>query len=143
MSLDGAYDPTNIFAKILRGEAPAAKVYEDDQICVFMDAFPQSPGHVLVIPKTPARNLLDAPPEMIFPLMSAVQRVATAVHTALAPDGIIVTQFNGASAGQTVFHLHVHIIPRYEGQALHGHGRTSMADMATLQAQAARIAAAL
>jgi histidine triad (HIT) family protein len=75
--------------------------------------------------------------------MSAVQRVAKAVHTALAPDGIIVTQFNGASAGQTVFHLHVHIIPRYEGQALHGHGRTSMADMATLQAQAARIAAAL
>ncbi len=143
MSLDGAYDPTNIFARILRGEAAAAKVYEDDQICVFMDAFPQSPGHVLVIPKTPARNLLEAPPDIIAPLMSAVQRVAKAVHSALSPDGLIVSQFNGASAGQTVFHLHVHIIPRYEGQALHGHGRAAMADMETLKAQAARIAAAL
>lgn len=143
MSLNGAYDPNNIFARILRGEAPAARVWEDDQTCVIMDAFPQSPGHVLVIPKTPVRNLLEAPAQMMGPLMATVQRVARAVEKALSPDGVIISQFNGASAGQTVFHLHVHVIPRYDGQALQGHGRAGMADIATLKAQAERIAAAL
>lgn len=143
MSLDGAYDPANVFGKILRGEIPAARVHEDDDVLAFMDAFPQSPGHVLVIPKQPARNLLDAPPQALGPLLVQVQRIARAVRTALQPNGIVITQFNGAPAGQTVFHLHFHIIPRYDGQALKGHGQASMAEMETLRSQAARIAAAL
>ena len=120
MSLDGAYDDSNIFAKILRGEAPAVRVFEDDHVLAFMDVFPQAKGHVLVIPKrSTARNLMDEAPERLGTLMQGVQRVARAVHTALRPDGLMVSQFNGATAGQTVFHLHVHIIPRFEGD---GHG---------------------
>ena len=143
MSLDAAYDPGNIFAKILRGEIPAARVFEDDDVLAFMDAFPQSPGHVLVIPKRPARTLLDAPTQALGPLIVHVQRIARAVRAALQPDGLVITQFNGAPAGQTVFHLHFHIIPRYDGVALKGHGQAGMADMETLQTQAAQIAAAL
>jgi histidine triad (HIT) family protein len=143
MSLDGAYDDGNIFAKIVRGEMPAVKVWEDDQVLAFMDVFPQSKGHVLVISKTSqARNLLDAETKTLGRLIGAVQKTARAVRTALNPDGLVVTQFNGAPAGQTVFHLHFHIIPRWEGVALGRHGE-GMADMAELKALAEQIATAL
>ena len=144
MSLDGVYDPANVFARVLRGELPAHKVYETADALALMDLFPQSPGHVLVIPKgVEARNLLDLDPKALPSLMLAVQTVAKAVRKALNPDGLIVTQFNGAPAGQTVFHLHVHVIPRYEGAALKGHGQSGMADAGELAAMAARIAAAV
>ena len=140
MSLDGAYDANNIFAKILRGEMPAARVFEDDHVFAFMDVFPQSRGHTLVISKhSHARNLLDIEPEPLGFLMLGVQRVARAVKSALKPDGIVVTQFSGAPAGQTVFHLHFHIIPRWEGVALRPHGQGGMADAAELQALARMI----
>ena len=141
MSLDGTYDDGNIFAKILRGEAPAVRVFEDDHVLAFMDVFPQARGHTLVIPKrSTARNLLDAPAEVIGPLMLGVQRVARAVRAALKPDGLMISQFNGAVAGQTVFHLHVHIIPRWDGVSLGRHGG-GMADVEALKALAAQIAA--
>jgi histidine triad (HIT) family protein len=144
MSLDGAYDPDNIFAKIVRGEIPAAKVYEDADVLALMDVFPQARGHALVISKTSrARNLLDAEPQTLTALILATQKVARAVRTALNPDGIVVTQFNGAPAGQTIYHLHFHIIPRWEGEALGRHGGGGMADMGELAETAARIAAAL
>lgn len=144
MSLNGAYDDNNIFAKILRGELPAVKVYEDEVVLAFMDLFPQSRGHTLVMPKgVKARNLLELAPEKVGPLMQRVQKVARAVEQALKPDGIAIVQFNGAPAGQTVFHLHVHIIPRYEGAKLAGHGHANKADMAELQELAKQIAAAL
>jgi histidine triad (HIT) family protein len=113
MSLDGAYDDANIFAKILRGEIPCHKVYEDDAVIAFMDLFPQSPGHTLVVPKVKARNLFDIEESDLAALMARVKRIAAGVRTALQPDGIVVTQFNGAPAGQSVFHIHVHIVPRY------------------------------
>ncbi|HLK23766.1 MAG TPA: HIT family protein [Caulobacteraceae bacterium] len=142
MSLDGAYDVNNIFAKILRGEAPAAKVFEDDEVFAFMDVFPQSRGHTLVISKeTRARNLLEVEPEPLEHLIAGVQRVTRAVRAALKPDGIMVAQFNGAASGQSVFHLHFHIIPRWEGQPLRPHGGGKMADMAELTALAHQIAA--
>jgi histidine triad (HIT) family protein len=142
MSIDGVYDPDNIFAKVLRGEAPAAKVFEDGEVLAFMDLFPQSRGHTLVISKTAkARNLLDVEPDDLAVLMKGVQRVAKAVHAALKPDGIIVTQFNGAPAGQTVFHLHVHIIPRWENVPMVGHGGARMADTVELAALAKAIGA--
>ena len=141
MSLDGTYDADNIFAKILRGDMAAARVFEDDHVLAFMDAFPQSRGHTLVIPKhSRARNLLEEEPGILAPLMLGVQRVALAVRAALNPDGLVITQFNGAPAGQTVFHLHVHIIPRWEGVALGRHGG-GMADAAELKALAEQIAA--
>ena len=141
MSLDGTYDPGNIFAKILRGEMPAVRVFENDDVLAFLDVFPQAQGHTLVIPKhSTARNLLEETPEVIGPLMLGVQRVARAVRTALNPDGLMISQFNGAPAGQTVFHLHVHIIPRWEGVALGRHGQ-GMADMEELKALAGVIAA--
>lgn len=142
MSLDGTYDDGNIFAKILRGEAPAVRVFEDEQVLAFMDVFPQSRGHVLVIPKaTKARNLLEVEASVLADLMAGVQRVAMAVRAALNPDGIVVTQFNGSAAGQTVYHLHVHIIPRWEGVALARHGAGGMADMAELRVLADQITA--
>ena len=142
MSLDGAYDEANIFAKILRGEAPAARVFEDDHVLAFMDVFPQSRGHTLVIPKrSAARNLLDEDPAVLANLILGVQRVTRAVRAALHPDGIVVTQFNGAPAGQTIFHLHFHIIPRWEGVALGRHGGGGMADPEELKALAEQIAA--
>ena len=142
MSLDGTYDDGNIFARILRGEIPAARVFEDDHILAFMDAFPQARGHTLVIPKhSTARNLLDEVPDRLSPLILGVQRVARAVRAALTPDGLVVTQFNGATAGQTVFHLHVHIIPRWENVALGRHAGGGMADPAELKALAEQISA--
>ncbi len=142
MSIDGAYDQDNIFAKVVRGEAPAAKVFEDGEVLAFMDLFPQSRGHMLVISKTSkARNILDVEPQDLCTLMKGVQRVAKAVRAALNPDGIIVTQFNGAPAGQTVFHLHVHIIPRWENTPMAGHGGARMADTVELAALAKEIGA--
>jgi histidine triad (HIT) family protein len=142
MSLIGAYDPDNIFAKILRGEIPSVKVFEDADVLAFMDVFPQSKGHTLVISKTsPARNLLEVAPTELERLILGVQRVAKAMEAALKPDGLIVTQFNGAPAGQTVFHLHFHIIPRYQGVEVVGHGHAGMADPDALGPLAAQIAA--
>lgn len=144
MSLHGNYDSENIFAKILRGEMPCVKVYEDDNILSFMDVFPQSEGHTLVIPKAPSRNLLETNAKDIGRLFGAVQRIAKAVETALTPDGIVITQFNGAPAGQTVFHTHVHIIPRYEGKALGAHGGAgAMADIEVLKGLAEKISSKL
>jgi histidine triad (HIT) family protein len=144
MSIDGVYDPDNIFAKIVRGEMPSAKVWEDDSTFVFMDAFPQSKGHTLAISKTShARNLLDAEPETAAALILTTQKITRAVRAALKPDGIVVTQFNGAAAGQTIFHLHFHIIPRWAGAALGRHAGGAMADIGELRAQAEAIRAAL
>ena len=143
MSLDGTYEDGNIFAKILRGEAPAAKVFEDGEILAFMDVFPQSKGHTLVIPKhSQARNLLEVEPEVLAPLMFGVQRITRAVRAALNPDGIMVAQYNGAPAGQTIYHLHFHIIPRSEGLQLKFHAR-DMEKPEVLAAMAAKIRAAL
>ena len=143
MSLDGAYDDTNIFAKMIRGEAPCAKVYEDADVMAFLDLFPQSRGHTLVVSKTSkARNLLDVEPGALRTLMLGVQTVAKALRATLNPDGMVVTQFNGAPAGQTVFHLHFHIIPRFEDTPLGAHGGR-MADTVELAALAKDIAAHL
>ena len=144
MSLHGTYDENNLFAKILRGEVPAVKVYEDDTVLAFMDIFPQARGHLLVVPKNvKARNFLELPDTKVAPLMWHVQRLTRAVDKALKPDGITVTQFNGEDAGQTIFHLHFHIIPRYAGVRLAGHGHGNRADIPELQKIAAEIAAAL
>lgn len=136
------YDASNIFAKIIRGELPAHKVYEDGQALVMMDIFPQSRGHVLVIPKAQSRNLLDSDPAALSAVIPLVQKVAKAVKQVTGADGIRLAQFNEAPAGQTVFHLHFHIIPVYEGVPLGAHvgGR---ADDAELAALAGEIAAAL
>jgi len=143
MSLDGVYDHDNIFSKILRGEIPSARVFEDDHVYAFMDAFPQGRGHTLVIPKhSRARNLLEEEPEKLSQLILGVQRVARAVRAALNPDGVMIFQLNGAPSGQTVFHLHFHILPRWEGDGPLGrHGGGQMADMADLKALAEQIAA--
>ncbi|MGV8955533.1 MAG: HIT family protein [Cypionkella sp.] len=144
MSLTGTYDPDNIFARIVRGEIPSVTVWEDENILAFMDVFPQSEGHVLVVSKrSRAQNLLEIEPEILAQLTTAVQRTARAVTKALSPDGFSIMQFNGEAGGQTVFHLHFHIIPRWSDRALKGHGHAPMADSETLKALAARIAAKL
>lgn len=144
MSLVGEYDGANIFAKILRGEAPCVKIFEDDDVLAFMDIFPQSQGHCLVIPKnTTARNLTDFPAERLGLYFAAVQKLTKAVIKALTPDGVVVTQYNGAPAGQTIFHLHVHVIPRYSNLPLQPHHGGKPADLEVLREQAKRIAAAL
>ncbi|MDZ7627307.1 MAG: HIT family protein [Parvularculaceae bacterium] len=143
MSLQATYDPGNIFARILRGELPAVKVYEDDAVIAFMDIFPQSRGHLLVIPKrSSAVNLLDESPSTLEALIVRVQCIARAVVTALEPDGVRIAQFNGAPAGQTVFHLHFHVIPIYDDLKLAPHA-AGKADMAELEATAAKIRHAL
>ena len=144
MSLHGEYDPDNIFARILRGEIPAVKVWEDDHVLAFMDVFPQSEGHVLIIAKqSQARNLLEVEPDILARLTAALQRTAVAVERALKPDGIAVMQFNGDAGGQTVFHLHFHIIPRWADRPMKGHGHAPMAEAAALRPLADRIAAEL
>ena len=136
-----AYDPQNIFAKILRGEMPCYKVFEDDIALAFMDIMPRAEGHVLVIPKTPARGLLDMPPDALGPYMLRVQKVAAAARKAFDADGLTIQQFNESAGGQVVFHLHFHVLPRKEGIALKPPG--IMGDKAALEANAARIRAAL
>jgi histidine triad (HIT) family protein len=137
-----AYDSNNIFAKILRGEIPSHKVYEDAHTLAFMDVMPQAPGHVLVVPKAASRNLLDADPEALAQTIPVVQTIANAVKEAFDADGVFVCQFNEPAAGQTVFHLHFHVIPRHEGAALQPHSG-KMEDGAVLAANAERIKAAL
>jgi histidine triad (HIT) family protein len=139
MSLYGQYDPQNIFALILRGEAPCYKIYEDADVLAFLDIFPQSRGHVLVIPKAAqARNILDVDPAVLGKMMSAAQRLTRILVDELQPDGVQIAQFNGAPAGQTVYHIHVHIIPRWEGAAPEAHGR-GKADPQELEALQARL----
>ncbi|MGL4490625.1 MAG: HIT family protein [Rhizobiaceae bacterium] len=116
-----AYDPNNIFAKILRGEIPSYKVYEDNLTVAFMDVMPQADGHVLVVPKAPSRNMLDADPAAISAAIVVAQKIAKASMQAFAADGVMLVQYNEAPAGQSVFHLHFHVIPRHEGVALRGH----------------------
>lgn len=140
MTLTQPYDSGNIFAKILRGELPCVKVYEDGDVLAFMDIFPQSEGHTLVIPKhATATNLFDIPPAALATLIVGTQKVAKAVEAALNPDGIRIIQFNGAPAGQTVYHIHFHIIPVYEGRAEGRHAAGQKADPAALEAVAAAI----
>ena len=116
-----AYDGSNIFAKIIRGEIPCHKVYEDGETIAFMDVMPQGMGHTLIVPKAPSRNLLDADPAVLARLMPVVQTIARAAKSAFGADGVTVIQFNEPAGGQTVFHLHVHVIPRFEGVALKPH----------------------
>ena len=137
-----AYDPNNIFAKILRGEIPCHKVFEDDHTIAFMDIMPQADGHTLVLPKTEARTILDARPEQLEAVIMTTQRIAKAAKVAFEADGVFVCQFNEAPAGQTVFHLHFHVIPRHAGVPLREHGR-GMADNAVLAEHAAKLKAAL
>jgi histidine triad (HIT) family protein len=142
MDLDGDYDPDNIFAKIVRGDMPSAKVYEDHDTLALMDVFPQARGHTLVIHKRAhARNILDVEPEPLQAVILTVQRVARAMRAALQPDGLMVSQFNGAASGQTIYHLHFHIIPRWTGQPLGRHAGGGMADPAELAELAKAIAA--
>jgi histidine triad (HIT) family protein len=113
-----AYDQNNIFAKILRGELPAYKVYEDDKALAFLDIMPRAPGHTLILPKSPARNLLDVDPDDLAHVAKVAQKVAKAAMTVFNADGITVQQFNEPAGGQVVFHLHVHVIPRHDGVSL-------------------------
>ncbi len=137
-----AYDDTNIFARILRGEIPSQKVYEDEHVLAIMDVMPQADGHVLVIPKKASRNLLDADPAVLGTAMAVAQKIGKASMKAFQADGIMVVQYNEAPAGQSVFHLHFHVIPRHEGVALRGHSG-KMEDANVLAANAAKIWAAL
>ena len=137
-----AYDSDNIFAKIIRGEAPAFKVYEDEHSIAFVDVMPQVDGHTLVIPKDDAENLHDADPTVLGATIQTVQTVADAVKKAFDAPGIMIAQLNGSAAGQTVFHLHFHILPRFEGLEFKMHAR-DMEDFETLEAHAQRIRAQL
>ncbi|MEN0105884.1 MAG: HIT family protein [Pseudomonas sp.] len=133
MSLHGDYDSQNIFAQIIRGEAPCFTLYEDDDVLAFLDVFPQSFGHSLVIPKrSAARNILEVDSEALAKVMAVVQKLARVIVEELEPAGVQIAQFNGAPAGQTVFHIHMHIVPRYAGEGLGVHA-TQKADPAELK----------
>ena len=136
------YDPSNIFAKILRGEIPCHKVYEDDATLAFMDVMPMVDGHTLVIPKAPSRNLLDADPQVLAQTIAVVQRVARAAIAAFAADGAQIRQYNEPAAGQTVFHLHFHILPMRDGEAIRPHAG-KLADNGLLAGQAELLRKAL
>jgi histidine triad (HIT) family protein len=116
--MPGGYDSNNVFAKILRGELPAYKVYEDDKAFAFLDIMPRAPGHTLVIPKSPARNILDIDPEDLAHVAKVAQKVAKAAVTVFDADGITMQQFNENAGGQVVFHLHMHVVPRKDGVAM-------------------------
>ncbi|MEM7271257.1 MAG: HIT family protein [Pseudomonadota bacterium] len=135
------YDDQNIFAKILRGEIPSTRVYEDDDTLVFMDIMPRAPGHMLVIPKTPCRNMLDASAGQLTACLRTAQKVAHAAMKGLGAGGVTVQQFNEAIGGQEVFHLHYHIIPRQEGERMSPPGQ--MGDMDEIAAVAEKIKTAL
>ncbi|WP_217474934.1 HIT family protein [Stutzerimonas stutzeri] len=138
MSLTTAYDPQNIFAQIIRGDAPCYRLYEDDDVLAFLDLFPQSYGHALVIPKRSAAcNLLDVDTEALCKVMTVVQKLTRVIADELQPDGVQIAQFNGAPAGQTVFHIHVHIVPRYAGEGLgiHAAHKAEPAELEKLQAR--------
>jgi histidine triad (HIT) family protein len=136
------YDPNNIFAKILAGNLPCHRVYEDEHNLAFMDVMPQADGHTLVIPKRGSRNILDADPEVIGSLMAVVQKIARASQKAFAADGVMIQQFNEAAAGQTVFHLHIHVLPRMTGGPLRPH-TGKMADQTVLARHAEMIRSVL
>ncbi|MEM9967806.1 MAG: HIT family protein [Pseudomonadota bacterium] len=136
-----AYDPENIFAKILQGEIPCVKVYEDDDTLCFMDIFPRTDGHCLVIPKTPCRNILDATPEQLAACMKTVALVAQAAKSAFAADGVTLFQFSEAAGGQEVFHLHFHIHPRHDGVPIRPPGVAG--DMEAIKRHAEKISAAI
>jgi len=141
LSLYGEYDHNNIFAKILRGDAPCYKVYEDDKVFSFLDLFPQARGHTLVIPKHGvARNILEVDPQTLCALMQATQKLARSIVEELQPDGVQIMQFNGGPGGQTVFHIHIHIIPRWPGQPLGIHGQIK-GDPAELEVMQKRLSA--
>jgi histidine triad (HIT) family protein len=136
------YDPNNVFAKILRGEFSAYKVYEDDRVLAFLDIMPQAPGHTLVVPKTAARNVLDVEPDDLAYLIRVTQKIAQTAMSVFAADGLNILQFNEPAAGQTVFHLHFHVIPRKDGVPLKPPASIKE-DAAVLAEQQARLAAAL
>ncbi len=140
--MSSVYDPTNIFAKILRGEIPCHKVYEDDDCIAFMDIMPQVDGHTLVLPKAPSRNVLDADPVVLSKIIIVVQKIAKASMVAFQADGCRIVQFNEAPAGQTIFHLHMHVMPIKEGIAVLPHSGP-MADHAVLADHAIKLRAAL
>jgi histidine triad (HIT) family protein len=137
-----SYDPNNIFAKILRGELPAYKVYEDDRTLAFLDIMPQATGHTLVIPKAPSRNMLDADPDDLAYVVKVAQKIAKVAMSVFSADGLTVIQFNEPASGQTVYHLHVHVIPRQDGVPLKPHG-SYKEEPGVLAEQAAKLAAAL
>lgn len=137
-----AYDDSNVFAKILRGELPAHKVYEDGSTVAIMDIMPRGDGHTLVLPKAPSRNILDIADDDLAAVAKTVKKVARAVKQAFAADGVTIQQFNEGAGGQVVFHTHVHIIPRHEGVALKPH-TGQMADQKLLADYAEKIRAAL
>jgi histidine triad (HIT) family protein len=137
-----AYDTGNIFAKIIRGEIPSIKVFENEDVLAIMDVMPQADGHVLVLPKAPCRNLLDADPAVLSHVLPVVQKIAVAVKDAFDADGISIFQYNEAAGGQSVFHLHFHIVPRHSGMGMRAHSG-KMEDGAVLRAHADRILAEL
>src|SRR5262245_37175619 len=137
-----AYDPSNIFAKILRGEIPCHRVYEDGRALAFLDIMPRAPGHTLVIPKAPARNILDVPADDLAHVMTIAQRIAKVSVDVFGADGITLQQFSESAGGQVVFHLHVHVIPRMEGIAMKPPATVKEAPE-VLKEQAAKLAAAL
>lgn len=140
--MSASYDPDNVFAKILRGELPSHKLYEDDKTFAFMDIMPRGDGHCLVIPKQPARNILDIEADSLSAVIATTQKLAKAVVKAFAADGASIHQFNESAGGQVVFHLHFHVIPRFEGVELRPH-TSQMADQSVLAEQAEKIRAAL
>lgn len=137
-----AYDPNNIFAKILRGELPAHKLYEDEATFAFMDIMPRGTGHCLVIPKAPSRNILDVDTAALAAVTATVRKLAIAVKNAFSADGVSVHQFNESAGGQVVFHLHFHVIPRFEGVELKPHS-SKMEEQDVLAANAEKIRAAI
>jgi histidine triad (HIT) family protein len=137
-----AYDDTNVFAKILRGELPSQKIYEDERTIVIMDIMPRADGHALVIPKAPSRTFLDMAPEDIAATYATVQRVARAAKAAFDADGITIQQFNESAGGQVVFHTHVHVLPRKTGVPLRPH-TGEMAPAETIRVHADKLKAAL
>jgi histidine triad (HIT) family protein len=137
-----AYDDKNIFARIMKGELPSHRVYEDSEVVAFMDVMPQGKGHTLVVPRAPSRNLLDADPAVLGTSMAIVQKIARAVKEAFAADGVTIMQFNEPASGQTVFHLHFHVIPRFEGVPLQRH-TGEMEKPEVLAANAERVRKAL
>ena len=137
-----AYDDQNVFAKILRGELPSHKIYEDDKTIVIMDIMPRGDGHVLVVPKAPSRNILDIAPDDLAAVMATAQKMARAVMKAFGADGTTIQQFSEPAGGQVVFHTHVHVIPRFDGVALRPH-TGEMADGDVLAANAEKIRAVL
>ena len=137
-----SYDPNNIFAKILRGELPCHKVYEDDKALAFLDIMPRAPGHTLVLPKSPARNLLDVDPADLAHVMQVAQKVAKAGMQVFNADCVTIQQFNETAGGQVVFHLHVHVIPRRDGEPMKPPASIK-GEASVLSDQALKLAAAL